>query len=54
MVEHNPMRAVDAEGQDLPCPLHCQLHELMDAVAACEAEWALDNRIALSLRLRAA
>jgi hypothetical protein len=54
MVEHKPTPAVDTEAQDLPCALHCQLHELLDTVAVCEAEWALDNRIALSVRLRAA
>lgn len=54
MVEQKPAPAVDVPGQDAPCALHCQLHELLDAVAGCEAEWALDNRIALSLRQRPA
>jgi hypothetical protein len=54
MVEHKPTPAVDTDAQDLPSPLHRQLHELLDTVAACEAEWRLDNRIALSVRLRAA
>jgi hypothetical protein len=45
---------VEGEREEQPSTLHQQLHEILATVAACEAEWALDNRITLSLRLRAA
>ncbi len=42
----------DDQRDDQPSALHHQLHELFAVVAACEADWALDERIALSLRLQ--
>jgi len=47
------VNGVDPERDDQPSALHRQLHELFEVVAACEADWALDERIALSLRLQA-
>ncbi len=48
------MICVECERDEQPIALHQQLHDLLNTVAACEAEWVLDDRIALSLRRRAA